>query len=110
MLPGYGRAIASSLFEGPLTGARQDYKTMALSGFKVLVIHVRLNTTSACGCQTNMQGTKDTVVRYEKVVPRLKDILPEADFLEIEGAGHDLLLDDRYWKQAAEKLVAFFKS
>ncbi|ELU42630.1 alpha/beta hydrolase family domain-containing protein [Rhizoctonia solani AG-1 IA] len=74
ILPGYTAAVAASVFMGPLRGLENEFTKLGeLEGVRVQIIW----------------GTKDAIVSY-KYADIIKKLIPHAELVTIEGAGHDL--------------------
>lgn len=110
-LPGYARALASSLRDGPLTGLEWAYTRAAGTGVRVLHIHVRfvLNLYRRVN-DRDWQGDNDRVVAYKSTTERIAALLPQSKHVRLDGAGHDLCYDERYAGQVVDALDTFLRA
>ncbi|KZV88423.1 alpha/beta-hydrolase [Exidia glandulosa HHB12029] len=93
-LPGYARALASSLRDGPLTGLEWAYTRLGSSqNIKVLHIH----------------GDDDKTVNFENTSERIAAMVPQSKLVKMEGAGHDLCYDEKYAGRVSEALDVFLR-
>jgi len=88
-LPGYNRALASSLRSGPIRGQSTSYSNLAKSGRSVLLIH----------------GTQDRTVPY-KYTSTIQSHIPSSELLTVEGAGHDITVT--HSELVTKALLKFF--
>ncbi|EJD43208.1 alpha/beta-hydrolase [Auricularia subglabra TFB-10046 SS5] len=91
VLPGYTRALASSLRDGPLSGLEWAYTRAAATGVRVLHIH----------------GDDDRVVPFESTARKIKALVPQSVLVKMDGAGHDVCYDDRYVSRVVDELDSF---
>ncbi|CAE6528127.1 unnamed protein product [Rhizoctonia solani] len=91
ILPGYTAAVAASVFIGPLRGLENEFKKLGkLRGVKVQIIW----------------GTKDAIVSY-KYADKIKKLIPHAELVTIDGAGHDLCAT--HYEVVADNLIGFLR-
>jgi pimeloyl-ACP methyl ester carboxylesterase len=89
-LPGYNAAIASSLRDGPIRGLDESFETLGKSNRKILLIWVSPCYFSYIDMHLDVyQGTADNTVPY-KYAPRVQELLPQSEFVTIQGGKHDL--------------------
>lgn len=100
-LPGYNKALASSIRSGPVRGLAPSFKRLGESGRKVLLIHVRpFSAHSSPASLTHslgLQGTQDKTVPYSHSHSILR-LLAEGgggdksayELVTVEGATHDV--------------------
>ncbi|KIM77354.1 hypothetical protein PILCRDRAFT_76914 [Piloderma croceum F 1598] len=88
-LPGYNRALASSIRFGPIRGQSSSYTNLAKSGRSVLLIH----------------GTEDRTVPY-KYASTIQAHIPSSELLTVSGAGHDITVT--HSELVTEALLKFF--
>ncbi|CAE6508609.1 unnamed protein product [Rhizoctonia solani] len=92
ILPGYTAAIAASVFIGPLRGLENDFKKLGkLRGVKVQIIW----------------GTKDVIVPY-KYAGKIHKLIPHAELVTIDGAGHDLCAS--HYEEVSDNLIGFLRA
>jgi len=93
-LLGYSDAIASIRDVGPLGGLSTAFEWIGKHdpAFKTLIIH----------------GTEDAIVPVEHG-EKVKTMIPHAQFVPVQGAAHDLLVDPTYVESVVECLVNFLK-
>ncbi|KAF8509130.1 alpha/beta-hydrolase, partial [Hysterangium stoloniferum] len=90
-LPGYNRALASSIADGPIRGLHEAFKMVSEnSRLKCLIVH----------------GTADNTVDF-KYGKNIKEIVPAAVFVPIEGADHDLITADNYYDEVRTIILKF---
>jgi len=75
LLPGFGRALASSMRYGPLRGEENSFAAIGASDMQVLLIW----------------GTEDSTVPY-RYAGVLKNLMPQALLVTLDGAEHDLTI------------------
>ncbi|KZV78343.1 alpha/beta-hydrolase [Exidia glandulosa HHB12029] len=92
VLPGFARALGSSLRDGPLTGLEWAYTRAASTGVKVLHIH----------------GVQDVDVDFKKTSETIAALIPQSKLVKLDGAGHDLCYDE-YAGRVADALDAFLR-
>ncbi|KAF7984731.1 hypothetical protein HWV62_11666 [Athelia sp. TMB] len=88
-LPGYNRALASSIRSGPIRGQERSFAALGQSGRDVLLIH----------------GTADRTVPY-KHASTIQALIPNAQLVTVDGAGHDLTVT--HSDLVANALLTFF--
>ncbi|KAG9121525.1 hypothetical protein FRC07_002474 [Ceratobasidium sp. 392] len=92
ILPGYTAAIAASIYVGPLRGLEKAFERVGkLRSLKILLIW----------------GTKDTIVSY-KYAGKIKSLVPHAELVTLDGAGHDLCVS--HSDAVADALIKFLRS
>ncbi|KAL5631383.1 hypothetical protein ACGC1H_007038 [Rhizoctonia solani] len=92
ILPGYTAAVAASVFVGPLRGLENEFKKLGkLKGVKVQIIW----------------GTKDAIVSY-KYAAKIKELIPHAELVTIDGAGHDLCAT--HYEVVSDNLIGFLRA
>ncbi|KAG8690906.1 hypothetical protein FRC11_008205 [Ceratobasidium sp. 423] len=92
ILPGYTAAVAASVFVGPLRGLENDFKKLGkLKGVKVQIIW----------------GTKDVIVPY-KYAGKIQKLIPHAELVTIDGAGHDLCAS--HYEEVSHNLIEFLRA
>ncbi|CAE6513746.1 unnamed protein product [Rhizoctonia solani] len=92
ILPGYTAAVAASVFVGPLRGLENEFKKLGkLKGVKVQIIW----------------GTKDAIVSY-KYAGKIKELIPHAELVTIDGAGHDLCAT--HYEVVSDNLIGFLRA
>ncbi|KAL7285274.1 hypothetical protein ACG7TL_000368 [Trametes sanguinea] len=96
-LPGYKRVMQSCYQDGPVRGLEAAFDRMATLAVgtarqrvQVLIIH----------------GTQDESVPVGEV-SKIQDRIPQAEAIRLEGATHDLVLEEEHWRFVAESLVRF---
>lgn len=93
-LPGYTRALTSSLQFGPIRDLENAFKAVADSArIKTLIVH----------------GTNDNTVAF-KFGERIKNLIPSAKFVPIEGGDHDLLLAEDYYETTRQAVLDFLQA
>ncbi|CAE6494752.1 unnamed protein product [Rhizoctonia solani] len=91
ILPGYTAAVAASVFVGPLRGLENEFKKLGkLKEVKVQIIW----------------GTKDEIVPY-KYAGKIKELIPHAELVTIDGAGHDLCAS--HYEVVSDNLIGFLR-
>ncbi|KAG8746990.1 hypothetical protein FRC10_002789 [Ceratobasidium sp. 414] len=92
ILPGYTAAVAASVHVGPLRGLEKAFERVGkLKHMKVQLIW----------------GTKDAIVSY-KYAGKIKALIPHAELVTLDGAGHDLCVS--HSDAVAEALIKFLRS
>ncbi|KIJ24858.1 hypothetical protein M422DRAFT_38981, partial [Sphaerobolus stellatus SS14] len=92
-LPGFARALASSFRDGPLRGLENAFKMVAdTPRLKCCIIH----------------GTGDRTVPL-KAGERIKEHIPSAQWVPIQGADHDLIIAPEYYEQVRGEILKFLK-
>ncbi|KAJ1304645.1 hypothetical protein OPQ81_005786 [Rhizoctonia solani] len=92
ILPGYTAAVAASVFVGPLRGLESEFRKISkLKGVKVQIIW----------------GTKDAIVPY-KYAEKINDLIPHAELVSIDGAGHDLCAT--HYEEVSDNLIEFLRA
>ncbi|CAE6503852.1 unnamed protein product [Rhizoctonia solani] len=92
ILPGYTAAVAASLFVGPLRGLENEFKKLGkLRGVRVQIIW----------------GTKDVIVPY-KYAGKIKELIPHAELVTVDGAGHDLCAT--HYEEVSDNLIGFLRA
>ncbi|KAH7339680.1 Alpha/Beta hydrolase protein [Rhizoctonia solani] len=92
ILPGYTAAVAASVFIGPLRGLENEFKKLGkLKGVRVQIIW----------------GTKDAIVPY-KYADKIKKLIPHAELVTIDGAGHDLCAT--HYEVVSDNLIGFLRA
>ncbi|KAJ7439773.1 Alpha/Beta hydrolase protein [Mycena latifolia] len=104
-LPGYRRAVVSSLHEGPITRMRWAFEASSWAGRRVLLIHgtqdVVVPPRSSPALKSFLESVKaDSAPGDLEVVPP-----PRVELVHIPGAGHDLTLT--HPDEVGRALVAF---
>ncbi|KAL6307097.1 alpha/beta-hydrolase [Sparassis latifolia] len=90
-LPGFNPAVASSLRDGPVLGLAPAFAQLGRrTGARVLL----------------MWGTADRVVPFVNAA-RVKKLIPHAELVTIEGAGHSLTMS--HPQEVGRTLVRFFR-
>ncbi|TDL28487.1 alpha/beta-hydrolase [Rickenella mellea] len=91
-LPGYRDALKSSVKHGPLRGLDTTFSQLGKNenGFDFLIIH----------------GTSDNVVNFENA-KAIQKLVPSAELIPVEGAGHDLLVVSPFHEMVTEALLKF---
>ncbi|QRV93890.1 alpha/beta hydrolase family protein [Ceratobasidium sp. AG-Ba] len=92
LLPGYLAALASSIYVGPLRGLEGAFRRVG----KLRDVKIQL-----------IWGAKDAVVDY-KYAAKIKSLIPHADLVTLEDAGHDLCLT--HSDAVADALIKFLSS
>ncbi|KZP09929.1 alpha/beta-hydrolase [Athelia psychrophila] len=90
-LPGYNRALASSIRSGPIRGQEGSFAALGKSGRSVLLIH----------------GTADWTVPY-KHTATIRALIPHAHLVTVDGAGHDLTVT--HSDVVTDSLLSFFET
>ena len=113
-LPGYNQAIASSIRDGPVRNMAPAFAAVGRrsrqQGGEVLLIWVcfSVNYSQRSSIVTSSwQGTKDQTVPYH-CAARIKTLIPHADLLTIEGAGHEIL--QSHTDEISDALLRFLSS
>ncbi|CAE6430065.1 unnamed protein product [Rhizoctonia solani] len=92
ILPGYTAAVAASVFIGPLRGLENEFKKLGkLRGVRVQLIW----------------GTNDSIVHY-KYAGKIKSLIPHAELVTIDGAGHDLCAT--HYEVVSDNLIGFLRA
>ncbi len=86
-----------------MTMENEFQKVHELMDERILVIWVRPMTLLR---GANFQGDEDKIVPYS-LVPRVKKLLPSADFLIVENATHAVLTE--YPESTSSKILEFIK-
>jgi len=95
-LPGYKTSLESCFKDGPLRGLEwafdrlQDLQTASGDAVQVELVH----------------GTAEEVVPYSECL-RIKERVPAAKLVPIEGANHDFVARDGHWQQVAQTIQEF---
>jgi len=90
VLPRYGRAISTSIRQGPLRGAEESFRIVGTSDLHVLLVH----------------GTADKSVPYVPFLdPILKGLLPGATVVTLPDVGHELTVT--HPDEVARALIEF---
>ncbi|KAF8757085.1 Alpha beta-hydrolase [Rhizoctonia solani] len=87
ILPGYTAAVAASVFMGPLRGLENEFTKL--------------------GELEGVRGTKDAIVSY-KYADIIKKLIPHAELVTIEGAGHDLCAT--HYETVSDNLIGFLRT
>ncbi|KAF8739744.1 Alpha beta-hydrolase, partial [Rhizoctonia solani] len=87
ILPGYTAAVAASVFMGPLRGLENEFTKL--------------------GKLEGVRGTKDAIVSY-KYADKIKSLIPHAELVTIEGAGHDLCAT--HYETVSDNLIGFLRT
>ena len=103
---------------GPIAGMHRAYEELASirtanGPVKPLVIHVR-STRSDCRCSnglilSRLKGTNDAIVPYNNSL-KIKKLVPQAELVTVEGAGHHLISEEAHWPTVASNIVKFLSS
>ncbi|OSD03485.1 alpha/beta-hydrolase [Trametes coccinea BRFM310] len=98
-LPGYKRSLQSCFVDGPIRGQEAAFDKLASltvgpaqQRVQVLVVH----------------GTDDEIVPVGEV-DKIKARIPQAEILKVDGAQHDVVLNDAHWQRVAQELVRFLQ-
>ncbi|CDO75259.1 hypothetical protein BN946_scf184967.g12 [Trametes cinnabarina] len=98
-LPGYKRSLQSCFVDGPIRDQEAAFDKLgnlrvgpAQQPLQVLVLH----------------GTEDAIVPVEEG-DKIKNRVPQAEVVKVDGAQHDVVLRDGHWQIVAKNLVRFLK-
>ncbi|KAI0075768.1 alpha/beta-hydrolase [Panus rudis PR-1116 ss-1] len=98
LLPGYDKIIKYDLHNGPISGLHWAFKSldklkMRNGLLKVMIIH----------------GTDDHIVPHNES-RKIKELIPGAEVVDVEGATHYLVMREGHWQKVAESILCFFGS
>ncbi|KAH7339681.1 Alpha/Beta hydrolase protein [Rhizoctonia solani] len=94
LLPGYNSALVSSVYFGPVTGLEREFKHLGeMKNMKVQLVW----------------GTKDKIVPF-KYVGKIKALIPYADLMIVENAGHVSDLFINHTDLVTKGLIEFLHS
>ncbi|OCH96459.1 alpha/beta-hydrolase [Obba rivulosa] len=95
-LPGYKTSMESCFKDGPLRGLEWAFTKLP-----------DLRTTSGEPVQVELiHGTAEEVVPYSECL-KIKERVPAAKVVPIEGANHDCVVRDGHWQQVAQAIGDF---
>ncbi|OSD03484.1 alpha/beta-hydrolase [Trametes coccinea BRFM310] len=96
-LPGYKRVMQSCYQDGPVRGLEAAFDRMATLAVGTARQRVQVLL---------MHGSQDESVPVGEV-SKIQDRIPQAEAIRLDGATHDLVLEEEHWQIVAESLVRF---